>query len=185
MDNGAGYYRRFLAGDDDGLVKIVEEYKDGLILFINGFVKNVHIAEELTEDTFFRLMVKKPRFSGRSSFKSWLYAIGRHTAVDHIRRSAAHPVIPMEDTEAYAKEETDLERSFLREERRLTVSRAMDRLPTDYRQILWLVFFEDLSGEEAGRVMRKNSRQIRNLLYRAKKALKAELEKEGFVYEDD
>ena len=35
MDNGAGSYRRFLDGDDDGIVEIVRDYKDGLIFYIN------------------------------------------------------------------------------------------------------------------------------------------------------
>lgn len=52
MDNGAGSYRRFLDGDDDGIVEIVRDYKDGLIFYINSYVNNIHIAEELTEDTF-------------------------------------------------------------------------------------------------------------------------------------
>ena len=60
MDNGASSYRRFLEGDDKGLVEIVGDYKDGLILYLNGYVNNIFIAEELTEDTFFRLITKKP-----------------------------------------------------------------------------------------------------------------------------
>ena len=52
MDNGASSYRRFLDGDDEGIVEIIKEYKDGLMLFINRYVDNIHIAEELTEDVF-------------------------------------------------------------------------------------------------------------------------------------
>lgn len=52
MDNGACSYRRFLDGDDKGLVELVGEYKDGLILFLNGYVNNISVAEELTEETF-------------------------------------------------------------------------------------------------------------------------------------
>lgn len=49
---------------------------------------------------------------------------------------------------------------------------------------MYLTVFEELTNEEAARVMKKNKRQIENLVYRAKKALKSELEKEGFVYEE-
>ena len=38
MDNGASSYRRFLNGDDEGIVEIVNDYKDGLILYLNGYV---------------------------------------------------------------------------------------------------------------------------------------------------
>ena len=63
MDNGASSYRRFLNGDDKGLENIVRNYKDGLILYLNGFVNNVYIAEDLMEETFFKLIIKKPRFN--------------------------------------------------------------------------------------------------------------------------
>lgn len=62
MDNGASSYRRFLEGDENGIVEIIRDYKDGLILYLNGFTRNVCIAEELMEETFVKLVVKKPKF---------------------------------------------------------------------------------------------------------------------------
>ena len=41
MDNGASSYRRFLDGDDNGIAEIVSDYKDGLILYLNGYVNNI------------------------------------------------------------------------------------------------------------------------------------------------
>ena len=184
MDNGASSYRRFLDGEDEGIEEIVRDFKDGLILYLNGIVKNIYTAEECAEDTFFRLMIKRPRFSGRSSFKSWLYAIGRNVAVDHIRRDAKTSSTPIEDMESYLSDEYDLERSYIKEERKIEVHRALGKLPDDYRQILWLTYFEGFSNKETSVIMKKNDRQIRNLLYRAKQSLKCELEKEGFTYEE-
>ena len=62
MDDGAGSYRRFLAGDNEGLREIVCAYRTGLILYLNSFVQNIHTAEELAEDTFFELMKKRLYF---------------------------------------------------------------------------------------------------------------------------
>ncbi len=184
MDNGASSYRRFLNGDDEGIAEIVREFKDGLIFFINSFVGNIYIAEDLAEDTFFRLMIKKPKYSGKSSFKSWLYAIGRNIAVDHVRHGTAHTQTSIEDIEAYISDEKDLERSYLQEEQKIALYRALEKLPSEYQQILWLIFFEGMSNKEAGIAMKKSGRQIRNLLYRAKQSLKKTLEKEGFDYEE-
>ena len=183
-DNGAGSYRRFLSGDDNGIAQIVRDYKDGLILYLQSFVSNLYTAEELAEETFFRLMVRKPGYSGKSSFRSWLYAIGRHVAVDYVRRSAKLADTPIEDMEAYLSDETDLETAYIGEERRITVHRALGKLTPDYRQVLWLMYFEGFSHEETGRIMKKSARQITNLLYRAKQALRTELEKEGFSNEE-
>ena len=184
MDNGASSYRRFLDGDDKGIAEIVGDYKDGLILYLNGYVNNIFIAEELTEDTFFRLITKKPRYSGKSTFKSWLYAIGRNVAVDYIRHNSKILNTPIEDLENYLSEEQSLEQSYIKEERKLVVHKALSELTTDYRTILWLVYFEGFSNKEAAIVLKKSERQIKNLLYRAKLSLKSKHEKEGFIYEE-
>jgi len=53
MDNGASSYRRFRDnGDQNALVEIIRDYKDGLILYLTSIVGNVQTAEELAEDTF-------------------------------------------------------------------------------------------------------------------------------------
>lgn len=184
MDNGASSYRRFLDGDDKGIAEIVGDYKDGLILYLNGYVNNIFVAEELTEDTFFRLITKKPKFSGKSTFKSWLYAIGRNVAVDYVRHNSKKLNTPIEDMENYLSEEESLEQSYIKEERKITVHRALSELPSDYRTVIWLVYFEGFSSRETATVLKKNERQVKNLLYRAKQSLKSKLEKEGFNYEE-
>lgn len=51
MDNGASSYRRFRdEGDESGLAEIIRDYRDGLIFYLNGFVNNIQVAEELAED---------------------------------------------------------------------------------------------------------------------------------------
>ncbi len=184
MDNGASSYRRFLDGDDNAIAEIVGDYKDGLILYLNGYVKNIYIAEELTEDTFFRLITKKPKFSGKSTFKSWLYAIGRNVAVDCIRHNSKTLNTPIEDFENYLSDERSIERAYIKEESKIAVHKALSKLTTDYRTILWLVYFDGFTNREAAVILKKNERQIKNLLYRAKQSLKSILEKEGFTYEE-
>ena len=59
MDSGTFNYRRFRdGGDENGLVEIIKEYKDGLIFYLNSIVGNIHTAEELAEDTFVLLGTK-------------------------------------------------------------------------------------------------------------------------------
>lgn len=184
MDNGESSYNCFLNGDDLGLARIVEEYKDGLMLYLNCYVDNIYTAEELTEETFFRLITKRPKFSGKSSFKTWLYAIGRNVAVDYVRKNSRIPTTSISDVEDYICDEHNLEIEYIKDERKIIVHRALEKINYEYRHILWLVFFEHFSNKEAARILKKNERQLRNLLYRAKKSLKSQLEKEGFVYEE-
>ena len=60
----------------------------------------------------------------------------------------------------------------------------MGSLPSDYRVVLWLTYFEGFSNKEAAVVMKKSVRSVETLLTRARQKLKSELIKEGFVYEE-
>lgn len=183
MDNGASSYLRFLDGDDNGIVEIIRDYKDGLILYLNGFTDNIYSAEELMEETFVKLVIKKPKFKGKCSFKTWLYAIGRNVAIDYLRHNSKISAAPIDDYAGVSGDEESLEQSYLKEELKITVHKALCKLKPEYRQILYLIYFEDFDNASAATIMKKSKRQIENLIYRAKAALKSELEKEGFVYE--
>ena len=184
MDNGASSYRRFLEGDDDGIVEIIKDHKDGLMLYLNSFVQNIHLAEDLTEDTFVKLIARRPRFSGKSTFKTWLYSIGRNVALDFLRRNAKAATVSAEEAMVLIADEVDVARNYLQTERKLQVHEAMKQLNKEYRQVLVLTFFEGFKNEQVASIMGKSKKQIENLVYRAKLSLKSELEKEGFVYED-
>ena len=184
MDIGSDNYRRFLAGDDDGLTLIIKEHKDGLILYINSYVNNIYIAEDLMQDTFFKIAVKKPRFKGESSFKTWLYAVGRNIALDYIRKNSKSSVSSINDMENYIKDEAGLEALCVKNERKKVLHKALNTLKTEYRQVLWLVYFEGFSNDQVAQVMGKSKRQIENLIYRAKQSLESALKKEGLEYEE-
>ncbi len=183
MDNGESSYRRFLAGDNEGLHEIVCAYRAGLILYLNSFVQNVHTAEELTEGTFWEIIVKCPKFSGKSSFKTWLYAIGRNITTKHLRKHTKLSVVPLESQEYLAGEE-NIESNYIKTEQKRMVHQVFHRLKLEYRQVLYLSYFEGFSNSEAALIMKKSDRQIKDLLYNAKKALKSELERSGFEYEE-
>lgn len=183
MGNDADRYRRFLDGDDNGIVEIIRDYKDGLILFLNRYVNNIHIAEELTEDIFVRIAIRKPRFVAKYSFKTWLYTIGRNIAINYVKHERKISDIPIEDVEDLSKDKETLEQLYFREEQKIMVHKALSKINPDYGTVLYLKFFEDLTNEQIAKVTKKNKRQIENLLYQAKQSLKAELKKEGFTYE--
>ena len=184
MDNGASSYRRVLEGDDDGIVQIIKDHKDGLMLYLNSFVQNIHLAEDLTEDTFVKLIARRPRFYGKSTFKTWLYAIARNVALDFQRKSAKLPTVSADEDMTLIVDEADMARQYLQTERKLQVHKALKQLNREYRQVLVLIFFEDFQNNQVASIMGKSKKQVENLVYRAKLSLKSELEKEGFVYED-
>lgn len=183
MTDGAEYYRRYLDGDDSAVEDLVRLYRDRLIFFLYGFVSDFDTAEELAEETFFKLIAKKPKFGARSSFKTWLYAIARNVAIDYARKNARHQSVPLDDCVKQSDIGAAVEGQYIKTERDTTVHRAMSRLNGDYRRVLHLIYFENLTSAEIAVIMKKSSRSIDTLAWRARNALKAELMKEGFIYE--
>ena len=183
MDNGAVIYRRFLKGDEDALGELIALFSDGLILYLKSLTGNICIAEEIMEEVFVKLCVDRPKYSGKSSFKTWLYAVARYTAIDCMKEYSRQSAVPVDEMYDLSDQE-DIERNYLKTEQKAQLHQALGRLNPDYAQVLYLVFFEDFTNSETADIMRKSKRQIENLLYRAKQALKEELRKEGFVYEE-
>lgn len=179
MDKGAENWRRYLDGDDDALAELITDYRDGLIFFLRRFVGDIRTAEELAEDTFVRLVTKRPHFSGRSAFKTWLYAIGRNEARHYLRRRVHMPL-----DETVCAHGADPEEAYLMDERKVLLHRALGQLEPDYRQALWLVYFEDFSSREVAEILGRSVHATEMLLTRARRALKYALCKEGYPDEN-
>ena len=178
MDNGESSYRRFLNGDERAFSEIIELHKDNLIFFINRYVRNIAVAEELAEDVFAELLIHKKRYNFKTSLKTYIFTIGRNKAVSYVRKCVRHPECAYE----YIENESDrrrLEDEFIQKERERELHKALDKLNENYRTVLHLIYFEEMSYTNAAKVMKKNTKQIENLVYRARNTLKKELEKEA------
>ena len=178
MFNGTECYQRFLHGDESAFDALMDAYHDGLILFINKLVGNYSVAEELAADCFVELLVHKKRFLGNSDFRTYLYSIGRHKAIDFIRKDAKKKTVTPDEVPE-TQDEVRIEEAFIEEEGRRALHRAIAQLGDDYRAAVYLIFFEELSYEEAAKVLGKSKKQIDNLVYRAKGALKKILTEGG------
>ena len=184
MDNGASSYRRFRDnGDQSGIVEIIRDYKDGLILYLTSIVGNIQTAEELAEDTFVLIGTKKPKDKGKGSFKTWLYTIGRNVAIDYLRKHSKHIEVSIDDNTDLISDEEAVETAYIKKEQKITVHKAMRKLSHEYQKVLWLIYFEELSNKEDAKIKKKSVRSVESLLYRARKSLRSQLEKEGFNYE--
>ena len=183
MDHGADAYKRFLLGSDYGLEQVIELYKDSLIFFLMRYVISADIAEELTEDTFVTLAVKKPPFSENAQFRTWLYTIARNKALNYLRSAVFRKTLPLEQAGAVQAPDCPEQRLLLQERYRKLYT-AIDSLPKNQREMVYLVYFEDMSIAQAASVIRKTQRQGINILFRARQKLRFILQEEGFEYEN-
>lgn len=184
MNNLSEFYLRYLDGDDDAFVDLIRECKDGLILFLDGFTHDIYEAEDLAQDTFAMLAIRKPAFVPRAQFKTWLYTIARNLAMDWLRKESRKGTVPLQTIDKTPHDGENLEQNYLQHEKKIVVRRVIRNLKSDYSQVLYLVYFEGFNNAQAAKIMKKTKRQIENLLYQAKKALKAELSKEELFCEE-
>lgn len=182
MDNGASSYRRFLDGDQSGFDELIKDYRVPLIYFINGFLNNIDESEDVAEEAFMELIVHPHRYSFRSSFKTYLFTIARNKAVDRVRREKKLSSLQIDDMELEDIERFD--RDILKNENSQMLQSAMKKINPEYAVLLRLLYFEDMTSEQAGKILKKNKRQIANLTYRAKNSLRRAMEEEGFSYEE-
>ena len=179
MDNGASSYRRFLDGDESAFDEIMKELFDNLVFFIDRYVHDIHAAEDIAIDAFSDLVVNKHRYNFKVTLKTYLFMLGRSRALNYIKHRKVINFVELTEADNISAEQETLEEIILSDEKKRIVNNALNSLTDDMRVVVHLVYFEDLSYDEAAKVMKKNRKQVDNLLYRAKKELSIILGKDG------
>ncbi len=175
-----GSYQTVMANDPIILEELVYNYSDALTRYAYCLVRSSAVAEDLMEDAFAALLAKKLRFYSVEQARSWLYKCVHGKAVDYLRKHRRE--VPLSDVENVLVG-SDMEQSFLKKERNAAIFRSMQALPEQYRQVLFLSYFDGFSVPEICQILGKKPKQIYNLQARAKNALKEILLKEGIFDE--
>lgn len=179
MDNGASSYRRFLDGDEGAFDDIMKELFPGLVFFIDSYVHDVHTAEDIAIDVLADLGIHRHRYNFKVKLKTYLFMRGRSLALNYIKHRKVIDFAELSEAERLPDDEKTLEETVLADERRRAVHAAIAELPEEMRVAVHLIFFESMTYDEAAKVMKKNKKQVDNLLYRAKKELRSILSEDG------
>ena len=172
------FYRQYLNGDDAGLEALMKKYGDPLTLYIDGYLHDVHEAEELMLDVFAYLFTEKPRIR-EGGFKAYLYKAARHMALRH--RSKRRLMFSLDALTDEPDGQLLAEEVIRTEERNRILHGCMGEMNPDYREVLYLTYFEGMSYAQAAEVTGKTVKQITNLVYRGKESLRKLLEREGIT----
>ena len=170
---------------EEALIILMKRHKEGLVLFINGYVHNINNAEELMLDTFAEIVAGPTLFSHRSSFKTWLFSVAKNITLMHLRKENKYISLSDDNKmDCYESSSATPELDILKNERNRQLYLALDKINPDYRQILILLYFEDMSHDEAAIIMKKSKKQIYHLAERGRKSLKLQLDKMGFTLDN-
>lgn len=139
---------RYKRGDRAAFAELVKRYERALYNFALRYVKNTDAARELTQETFLRVVRRAAEFRHESRFSTWVYAISRNLCVDELRRAKhrTHASLDAEvNTGGNLGEKVqsqgvsdDAERGVQQERLRIGLTRAIDALPEDQREVFLL-----------------------------------------------
>lgn len=166
---------------DERFTDLVRAHRVGLVGYLSRYV-DVGTAEELAADAFVALWQRLPRLR-EENLRAYLYAAGRNAARNYLRKMGRITSFEEMPVELPAPDE-DLDTLLIRDERSRAVHAAMADLTPAYRAVLHLLYFADLTPAEVGRVLGKSPKQLGNLTYRAKAALRRALAVRGITDDD-
>lgn len=178
MANDEELYRQYLCGDETGLETLMKKYGDPLTLYINGYLHDVHESEDLMIEVFSYLFTKKPRIRD-DGLKAYLYKAARHMALRH--KSRRRLFFSLDALTEEQDGQMLVEEVVRTKERNQILHFCMVELNPEYRETLYLTYFEGMSYQQAAEVMGKSVKQITNMVYRGKERLRGLLEREGIT----
>ncbi len=164
--------QKIIQKDEKSLLLFYRDYKILLFNFVQRQLRDVHLAEEVTQDTFYDFIEALRDFQGHCSLKTYLFSIAKNKIADVMRKKklkkilfSALPTYVIEGLKTVIIDE-ELNKHELAQK----IKNVLDRLPNDYRMVLRLKYME---GEKVTNIAAKMSlgfKATESLIFRARKA---------------
>ena len=155
-------------------------YRDNFIKvyrYILSMSGDPHLAEDITQETFFKAIQKLNGFRGDCSLTTWLCRIARNLYLNHkSRQTRDQNYLKHHPPETVSPE--SVERELIQKEQTSAVINAMQKLDDPYKEVFSLRAFSDLSFKEIGKMFGKNDSWARVTYHRAKLKIREDLKDE-------
>jgi RNA polymerase sigma factor (sigma-70 family) len=171
--NDQHYIDKVLTGDTNSFAVLVDRYKDMIFSLALKMVKNREEAEEVAQDTFIKMYSSLSKFKGDSKFSTWIYKIAYNTCLDRLKKSKKEDSnISIDEFSAHLIKTMDNALSALEEkERKQTIQKCLNLLPSDENFLLTLFYFDDQNLEEIGKIMNISANNAKVKLFRSRQKL--------------
>jgi RNA polymerase sigma-70 factor, ECF subfamily len=172
-----GLVERAQRGDRDALEELYLIHFDRIYSYLHVSVGNRHDAEDLTTQTFLKMLESIGKFRWQSApFSAWLFRIAHNLAMDHFR--AARRWQPEEEVpEPEPDESTSAEAGALQSIGRKSMLELIDELSPEQQQVLTLKFLFNFGNAEAATILGKSEGAIKSLQHRALASLQKQMAK--------
>ena len=152
--------------------QIYADYYSEVYKFVLSLCQNHSLAEEITQESFFKALKSIDSFNGNCKLSTWLCKIARNTFYSYTKkhnRQVDHPL------DAILSDE-NIEEQFADKEIAYAIHKVLHKLNEPYKEVFWLRIFGELSFAQIGALFEKTESWARVTYYRAKIMIKEELQ---------
>ncbi len=145
----------------DALVRAYERQLRGFLLRRIGSCA----ADDVLQETWLASWVALPRYTGRSRFKAWLFAIALHKCTDYLRaRGRAAAELPLEEADVRGVAQKDW---YAAADTKQTVRALLVSLPVEQKEVVELYYYAELTLAEIAELLDRNLNTVKYQFYRA------------------
>lgn len=168
------------------LASILAEVAQPVLRYLERYVGNRAIAEDLQQETLVRIARGIAAFDGRSSVKTWAFAIANRVAADYFRQpERRRQIVELDEAMDAIDPGRDIDERVIEDEMNQCVRQVIDSLPDNYRAALILYDLEELSIEQTAEICQCSIANAKVRIHRARRRLKDALNKQCAFYRDD
>lgn len=146
--------KNYVGGDETALATLIERHKAKIYGFIYSKIQDRDICEDVFQDTFVKVIknLKKKSYNEEGKFLPWVMRIAHNLVIDYFRKSKKMPM--QRDTEEYSifslisDNSPNIESRIITEQVELDLSRIIEELPEDQKEVLKMRIYQDLSFKE-------------------------------------
>ena len=175
VDEDLSLIGRVASGDKQALGEVYDRFGGALFRYLVTLTGDYQVAEEVLQDTLVAVWRSARTFRGRSSAKTWVFGVARRQAHNTLRRRDL-PLTGEDALRVFPDEEAGPEEGVISEVRREELEAAIGRLSPVHREVLVLIFFNELSYEETAEVLGVPIGTVKSRLSNAKKSLRSQLQ---------
>ncbi len=152
---------------------IYETYFADVELYLRAICRDEALAEELTEQVFFRALKALPTFRGDCDIRTWLCAMARNAFVSHLRKEKPSQCI--EELQIPDSRKT-VEEWIVDQEQAMAIHRILHDLPEPYKEVFSLRIFGQLSFGDIGSLFGRTANWACVTYHRARQKIQSEME---------
>ena len=151
--------------------ELYQRFFRDVYLFVLAMIKDPHIAEEITQETFFKALKEIKHFRGNCSVKSWLCQIAKNLYISYTRKKKPVHSDALEEM----PDDSDVENLCIKKNEALSIYKVLHCLNEPYKEVFTLRVLGDLSFREIAEIFGKQENWARVTYHRARLKILAHL----------